>query len=296
MPIAARVLLVLLVALFAVPAPAQVDRPAAKVNLRPVWKKGQEVRFRVQLDSSLSDSAAQDQNQSTRQDIGILLRCNDVNPEAGPSLELVYESLRITGKSPVGNINFDSTKPAKPDDPFDAILRSIVGLTLPVAMDKDGNITSVGGAESGLGGALAGQFSGADTIKGLFGPIFSTKKTSGEAAVGESWTNDDTIQGSAGAMRLVTTNTLESHANGKAVISMKGKVTLAPSSGGSGGGAAPQASIRNSDISGRAVWDTEAGMLSSIDSRQRIEVQTQADGKTSTSMQDMTLKVTRLSR
>jgi hypothetical protein len=125
-------------------------------------------------------------------------------------------------------------------------------------------------------------------IKSLFGPIMTARKGAGEASVGESWTTEDVIEGSAGTIRLTLTHTLDSHTAGKANISMKGKATLTPTGGG------VRASIRNSSISGKTVWDTEAGMLHSQESRQRLEVETSANRQTSSSTQEMNVRVTRV--
>jgi hypothetical protein len=276
----------------------QPTSPAAKsskVNLRPKWKKGQEVRFKLSLESSSTDSAqgSAPQTQSMAQELGLVLRCKETDAEAGSQLELVYESMKARIRSPLMNVDFDSSKPAKADDPADTALRSVVGLTLPVRMDKDGNITSVGSGEGGESavGALVGQFTGADVIKGLFGPIFMARKGAGEAAVGESWTTEDTIDGAAGTIRLTMTHTLDSHAGGRANISMKGKATL--TAAGAGG---PQAAIRDSAITGKTVWDTEAGMLSTMESRQRLTVETRAtkDAAGTTTTQDMKVNVVRV--
>jgi hypothetical protein len=273
----------------AVAAPS--DQPAAsKVNLRPTFKKGQEVRFRVMIESS-SDAAA-GEKQTQAQEIGLLLRCTASDPESGTTLDLVYESLRMEVKSPLVNVSFDSKRPPSNDDAVGSLLRSIVGLTLPVTMDKDGNITAVGsGAGAGGLGGLSEQFTGADMVKSMFGPIMTTRKSAGEARVGESWSTQDTIDAPAGQINLTFTHTLDSHQGGKANISMKGKATLQPSPGGA---AASKARIRDSSITGKTVWDTEAGMLHSLDSRQRLEVETMTEGQASVTTQDMTVKVSRV--
>ncbi|MCE7973769.1 MAG: hypothetical protein DYG92_05485 [Leptolyngbya sp. PLA1] len=279
------------------PGLACVDRAAAqtqpergaKVNLRPRFEKGQELRYTMIIESSTVDSQA-GEPQSSSQEIGLLLRCTKSDPESGYTLDLVYESLKMKVRSPLATIEFDSTRPAKADDPADAALRTIVGLTLPVTMDKDGNISSVGAGDAvgGAMSALVGQFSGGDMIRGMFGPIMTGRKGTGEASVGESWTNDDVIDGPAGQMKISLTHTLDSHSGGKATIPMRGKVTLSPSSGATG-----KVAIRDSSISGKTVWDTGLGQLVSLESRQRVVVDSNHESQTSSQTQEMNVRVTR---
>ncbi len=284
-------------------AMAQAKGP--KVNLRPKFKKGDEARFRLSLDQKgkFDGAGAGETPQSGgTQEIGLLLKVVDVNPETGPTLDLVYESLKVDLDTPLGKVTFDSTKKtpgAKPGaDPGEAdiaetMFRPIVGLRLTVKMDNDGNITSVSGAENaGAMPLIAGQFTGADVIKGSFGKIFSMHKGAGEASVGESWTNEDVIDAGLGQMKITTTNTLSSYAKGLATISIKGGATLSPGSSS----AVPPVAIKDSSLSGKAVWDTERGMLESLETTQRLTVEQTTDGAKSTSVQTTTMKVTRVGK
>lgn len=265
-----------------------------KINLRPKYTKGDQHRFAMTMSvKSKQGTGAEATDRSSTQDIGLLLRVKEVTETGGASLELVYESLKIKVTDPLMNVDFDSTKPAAKGDELseltDSFLRPIVGLTLNVTSDKDGNITGISGAEGIAGGALAGQLTGADFIKNAFGPIFSIRKGAGEAAVGESWTNEDVIDGPVGQMRLATTNTLSSHRSGMATIDMKGGITLTP--GTSTGFKTP--AIKDSTLTGKAVWDTERGMLSEMETRQKLSVEQEQDGAKVPITNDMTVKVVR---
>jgi len=215
----------------------------------------------------------------------LLFRCKDTNPETGSTLEVTYESLRINLKSPLMNIDFDSSKPAT-NDPMDAVIRPILDTKLAVKMDKDGNITSVDGGPGGM----TEQFASADLTKNMFGPLFTTKKGIGAAAVGDTWTNEDTMDAGMGTVRITTTNTLKSLMGSLALIDINGKFSLDPSSGGKG------VTIRDSSLKGEARWDVESGMLETMQMKQKLTVeQTQADSPTPTrTTQDMNMKVTRL--
>lgn len=292
------VLALALVSGSAVPAIAQVKPEArvpkgAEVDLRPRFTKGQEVRFKMALDSKGVGAAEGDaEGTSSKQEIGLLLRCTNADPEKGYTLDLVFESFKATIRNGLADVEFDSTKPADPDDMYDSILRSLVGMSQQVIMDKDGTITSVSGGDalSGLAGGLGAQFGAADLFKSMFGPITTTKKGTGKAAVGESWTTQSSIAGLSGTTRIEMTHTLGSSAGGRATINSVGKVLLDPSESGRG----PQARISDSTITGKTVWDLEAGMLVESESRQRLVIQTRTDGKVSSTTQEMNAKVTRV--
>lgn len=291
--------LVLLPAFTAAPALAQVKPESrvpkgAEVDLRPRFTKGQEVRLKMALDSKgMGQAEGETDGTSTKQEIGVLLRCTAVDPEKGYTLDMVYESFKASIKNGVADVDFDSTKPANPDNPFDSILRSLVGMTQAVVMDKNGEITSVSGGEglSGLAGGMGAQFSAGDVFKSMFGPITTTKQGVPKATVGQTWTTQSSIEGLAGSTRIETTYTLASASGGKATITSVGKVLMEPSSGN---GKTPQVRISDSTITGKTVWDLEAGMLTESESRQRLTIQTRRDNKTENTTQEMNVKVTRV--
>src|SRR4051812_14423602 len=278
----------------AAPAVHAAAQPATKagpkVDLRPKFKVGQETRFKLDLDSNGNQATpAAGEGQPVKQTIGatILFKCRDTNPETGSTLEVVYETLKLKAQSPLANIDFDSSKPGNPDDPMDAAIRSIIGTKLNVKMDKDGNITSVDGG----GGGMTEQFTGADLMKNMFGPMFTTKKGTGQAAVGEKWTNEDTMDAGMGTVRITTTNTLKSVSGGMASIDIKGAFSLDPSSMGKG------VAIRDSSMTGEAKWDTEAGMLDSMQMKQKLSVeQKQGNAAPTRTTQDMNMHVLRLQK
>lgn len=261
-----------------------------EVDLRPKFKQGEEIRFTMNLDTSGRQvtPGAGDQSTTTEQQIGLLLRVKESNPETGAILDLVYESFKMNVKAPTGDVSFDSSKPASKDDMTDELLRGIVGLTLSVKVNPDGEITSVSGGEgAGVGAGLAGQFTGADMIKGVFGPVFSIKKGKPKAAVGESWTTEDVLQGGAASTRIKMTHTLKSIQGNNANIDIKGSVVIDPSSSGM------KAGVKDSSIGGRAVWDIERGMLSRLETDQKLTVETKTDQGSSLSSQTMNLRVVR---
>jgi hypothetical protein len=242
-----------------------------------------------------------EQSMSTNQEIGLLMRVKDVNPETGAMLDLVYESLKFNMDSPMmGRVEFDSSKPATGGDAAMAemMLRPMVGLTLSVKTDKDGNITEVKTPDGvgGVGGEMLRQFTGADVVKNMFGPIVSLRRGTGQAAVGEMWTNQDAIESPMGTMKVTTNNTLSSHSGGRATIDINGGVSLTQGTGGASAipGLVPKATIKESSIKGQAIWDTAKGMLRSVKSEQKITIEADIGGQKTVSKQVMKMDVARV--
>lgn len=282
---------------------------SGKIDLRPRFTKGQEIRFRMKMESTgtqaggLGDAGEGpgEQSMSTNQEIGLLMRVKDVNPETGAMLDLVYESLKFNMDSPMmGRVEFDSSKPATGGDAAMAemMLRPMVGLTLSVKTDKDGNITEVKTPDGvgGVGGEMLRQFTGADVVKNMFGPIVSLRRGTGQAAVGEMWTNQDAIESPMGTMKVTTNNTLSSHSGGRATIDINGGVSLTQGAGGASAipGLVPKATIKESSIKGQAIWDTGKGMLRSVKSEQNITIEADIGGQKTVSKQVMKMDVARV--
>lgn len=262
---------------------------SAKIDLRPKFKKGADTRFAMDLDIAGTQKLAGvgDVKTTITQSIGLKMLVRDVAASGAATVDMVYESLKLSSTSPLMEMSFDSTKPATDADTVDALLRPIVGLTLTLQTDEKGNITSVttSGGE-GVPGDLLKQFTGADIVKGLFGPLLNISSGSGMASVGEKWTNEDSMQGALGTMKIKNVYTLTSYRAPNATMDISGTITLDASSSG-------PASIREGTTRGTAVWDTEAGMLKTLEFTQKLSVTTKVEGQESNSTQDMKVKVAR---
>lgn len=292
------------------PPPGQpAESRSGEVDLRPRFRKGDQTRFIMTIDSSgqtadvqatppgrgkrpgtPAKSATPAADQTMKQELGLLLRVKEADPEKGATVELVYESLKVEMRTPDLEVSFDSTrKPAPPAAPsqspgaampteqdiVDAMLRPMVGATITMQIDPDGNITSTSGGSAlsmaGMLSAMAGLTGGpmpAATGGDALGSLFSVAKGRGSAAVGESWTTEDTLDNSLiGSFRISNKTTLKSHARGLAELAFEGR--LDPGSQAAPGLLSGSAQIKESDFTGRATWDTQRGMLKSMTSEQR---------------------------
>jgi len=148
----------------------------AKVDLRPKFEKGQEIRLKMDL-SSVSrvtfpgNAVMPEQSQEMGTALTLLLKVKEVDPEKGATADLVFEAVELHAGMGGMALDFDSAQPKEKDDPaLGATLRSMVGATMTLQIAPDGSITSVTG-----GGALAnaGAFGlpTPGTGESLFGPI-----------------------------------------------------------------------------------------------------------------------------
>lgn len=299
------------------------------VDLRPKWEKGQQIRYRMDVSSSgKTISGAQSAtpggkaakptpknkarpdpdsdpdpadlginlDQSMLQSVDLRMKVVDTNPEGGAVVHLIYDSLKLSMNSDGAKTEFDSARPKEKDgsDPIAAALRPIVGATLVLTLDRDGNITKVEGGENLL---PAGTLSPADSltnpaaVKEAWGPIFTTRRSTGKAAVGETWTTTDSMnQSLIGSFLITTENRLKSHNSANALVEFKGKITPGPESAGAGIGI----QIKDSKHEGAYTWDTQRGQLKDLSMTQTLDVEVNLGGSTITSKQDSKTTIKRV--
>ena len=287
------------------PPQRQSGDAAAVINLRPKFEVGKPQRFRIDLTARGKDVAPASPgtpstpiDTSMSQEIEISLVAREVDAERGSTLDLVYESMKISMKTPDGQQLTIDTNSKDKDDPLAGLLAPLAGLKVAIQMDKDGNITTM---DAGAGGALpmdpaallggggnGPSINAADVVRNLLGPVTTTAKSPGQASVGESWTTQDTINAAWGRMQLSTTHTLSSHRGNVATIDTRGRFDLLPSSSTS-----PAPTIRDSMYTGRTSWNTQARMIDEMTLKQRLVINKGASG---TSSQEMDVKVKRLGR
>ncbi|MBL8762422.1 MAG: hypothetical protein JNL50_14095 [Phycisphaerae bacterium] len=174
-----------------------------------------------------------------------------------------------------------------------SVVAPMLSAKLLLKIDPAGNILSAtGGSELSPTSML-----GIDGLKslpsrsnaGLLGPIFTAKKSSGRARIGESWTSDDTLDASVlGSMKMRTTHTLRSASGGAASIDVSGLIDKS-SEAKSG-----PLQIKDSSFAGRYRWDTERGQLESMDLNQSINMEISIEGLVLSSSHKARTKLTRL--
>lgn len=221
--------------------------------------------------------------QKMTQSLGLRFKVVNVDAQKTATVELIYDSLKVAIDGPDGKVDFDSSKkPAAPaakspagsaDPDRTSNLARVVGSTLTLTIDKDGNITKVSGGEGLVPSSPddpAGSLVSSAGVKELWGPIFTMRKSTGSASVGEKWKTSDTMDMSPiGRFSITTESVLKSLSGGMANVEFKG--VIAPAVESSAGLMGFQ--VKNSKHEGSYRWDTLRGMLSTLEMTQVVEIE-----------------------
>lgn len=310
------------------PGTATPPQPTAprKIDLRPKLAVGDTHRFDMTIDTLLHLKAPQaaeengddgaggaagpqapaEQKQSAKQWVDFIIRVREASPE-GATLEVEYAGLRFSLDSPNQSGSFDSAHPVAAEEPGDisaeAALRPVVGTKLTVRLDASGNVTEVTGGDQlapqegaapEAAGAfwprVASQFRERAIVASFIEPILTTRNPRGEAAVGETWTYEDRLEDSPlGSFTIITSYKLEAVAGASAVIALSGRITAEPPAGEG----RPPFELRDSTNVGRAVWNTDAGVLDSLDQTQSVELRTTMQGVNMDLINRTSVRITR---
>lgn len=277
---------------------------SGKVDLRPRFVVGQEVRLKLATEemtkTTLGGEASLNQDSASSREMVVSLRCTG-KQDQNSTVEMKIESLRATmSGAGIGGLDgsFDSSKPASKDGEgtLGQALRPLVGQVFVLVFDQNGNITSVKGNEKVDGSAMggfAGQLGTMSGVQMLLSPITTPGKSSGEAAVGQIWTTRDVIDSPFGRLKMVTDYKLASHIGALAEVPIKG--TLSLDSEGGGQGEALGVKLKKSEYSGKMKWDTDRGMIQSMDVSQSIAIEATPGGQSVQFVQTNTTRITRLS-
>jgi hypothetical protein len=245
---------------------------AESVDLRPKFEKGAEATYTLALSAdnqyTMGAATGDAQKQHVEQELGLRLNVKEVDPEKGATVDLVYESIKFKTEGGMMAAEFDSKQPADKDagNMVAEAFRPLVGMTLTLTVDKDGNVTEVKGGEElskGMTGQMLAGYTTTGGVRGLLGPIFSTRQAKTEANVGDTWTYEDVMPGSMlGQMKIVSNHTLKSVDAGMATIDLTGKIEL------KGNGMGPKVEMKEGSYDGTYIWDSKAGMLKSMKTTQ----------------------------
>jgi len=283
-----------------VPVPKEVR--GTLVDLRPRWEQGEVIRYVMTLRShnriveAKADAVAKPApkaklrpgqpaavedpaiTQTLTQEITFTLRPIKVEPEAGATVDMVYERVKIHMITGEDELEFDSSKPAKGDEdnPLRMLTDGMVGAKQSIRFERDGQITSVsGGGQPGIeqalrklgGGAGIGGGGGAGAGD-LFGMIRSSGTGATLVKVGDNWTHRDELSaGAFGALSMVTNYMLRSAGSGRATVQMNGKLESK-----SADGPTSPVKIGPTRLMGEYIWDTARGQLLSLENEQEVQI------------------------
>ena len=127
----------------------------AKFDLRPHFAKGDVHKMNVTLDQTI-EQTVQGHKQVIRQVIGIgyTFTVTDVAADASASIGVRYESAMLGQKSPMGQVEYDSTKPPRDVPPAARGFAAIVGQSFTIIVSSDAQVTRVKGLDALLKSVL----------------------------------------------------------------------------------------------------------------------------------------------
>lgn len=272
-------------------APSALGQTA---DLRPRFTAGQTDRFdfvqegHLTLDvPSVPDASAE---QTISQEMRIALKIDEVSEE-GAKGTITFERIALTLQGGGMDVEFDSNDPASGDgdNPVAPTLRSIVGKSIGVTFDEAGNVTALSGLEQ-LGGAggFLGDLLGKDALKGQVARVTALGEGAAVRRVGEEWTSKDVIElpEGAGRLEMTTKHRLKSVRAGKATVTIEAELASKGKTEG--------ITVRESSIEGKYVWDTERGMVDSLEFDEVQDFEVEQSGVKARVKQDVTRKITRV--
>ncbi len=234
------------------------------VNLKPQFESGQTLRYQIESGNSVTQSFGA--GMETSQNITIAFKVINAN-EDGTELTATFEKIKMSTSGAM-DLAFDSATPADQDtgNELASALRPIVGKSLSIKMDSDGNITELTGDKglipAGQMGGFAQAIVGADQNRQLFIQILMPSGTKTSASTGDKWTNKNVIPVEPmGTLTISTDHTLKGVKAENATIMMDGTITFEK------GAQVPETmpiDLTDASYNGQYVWNHESGSLTSL--------------------------------
>ncbi len=263
-----------------------VANAQAQVQLKWKFQPGQ--KFDLQLAQDMTITMAfqgQAINQKIRMGMDLLWDVKDVNPEGIATINQQFTRIRMNLDSPVGKIEID-TNNQQHEGPAAQIaeqLRPLVGATVTQKMDPTGKVIEAmldeKAKEALAGNPQVQQMLGENGVKDLFAQSMATLPSK-PVNVGDTWKVKSSSKNQFGAVELDADYTYQGMAehNGKqmAKLGIKGTMNMAKD---------PmeqqvKLGIKDSDITGTAWFDVEAGRLADTSLQQKMNMTMEAGGQT----------------
>lgn len=219
--------------------------------------------------------------------------------DSGAQLELELKAIKASAVVPQGQFNWDSAQPrddSEVNNPIAVSYRPIIGAVTKLAVDGNGNITTVTPdprVNLNPRGPLAPMVQslvGPEIVRVRFANVLSIKDGKEPAKVGDTWKNVDELSAAAvGRFVLTTNNTLKSMTGDTAMIEIVGDVALAPGADGK----PAQGTLKEQSLKGRADWDAKTGWVKSHTIEQKQVLELNAAGFAVTRSTEMKVTTTR---
>lgn len=256
--------------------PAKAPASSEKVSLRANYKTGQEFKISQHITYSDSKSTVLKEGEPPMSldavaDITVEYTVKvDGASESGTALSIELSSLQAKAKLPQGESEWTSTSP--PDDkdeknPVYVAFKPIVGTVTQVSLTPDGSIGEIkpdprmrppGG--TALQPAVI-YLTSSEHFRVRWSPLLCIKPGTDPVAVGASWTRAEFINAAAINARFgfEWASTLKGVTGTDADVAFTGDIKIA----GLEKGKEPTGKVKDTALSGSAVWDTKAGLIKS---------------------------------
>src|SRR5579884_1320258 len=121
----------------------------ATIDLRPHFSAGDVHKMNVTLDQTI-DQTLHDHKQVIRQTIGIgyTFTVKAVSPDGSATIAVRYDSTAFGQKSPLGQVDYDSTRPTREVPPAARGFAAMVGQGFTLTVSPTGAVTSVKGLDT----------------------------------------------------------------------------------------------------------------------------------------------------
>ncbi len=258
---------------------------AQDTTLRYRWVKGDEVRYRISQQSSMTISGLPGLGDlAVDLTIAQVMRMavQDVAADGTATLRETFESVRMEQNSPLGKTVFDSASTEKPADPNSATLGSVmsamVGESITMVIGPDGTVGKVEGMSAivdkavkalppGPAAAMAGeQLKGImsdDAIRSMVGQSFGSFPDR-PLKTGDTWTNEseqlNPVFGKMSAARTYTLTGVESR-NGATLAHLSVRLVMKQTGPPAPGLMGMTVKVDDSESTGEVVFDATKGRL-----------------------------------
>lgn len=280
-------------------AKTEASSTPVAITLKPAFKKGDTHKFTWHVErSSTFDAMQQTGTDKSVIDAGITLQVAE-STDAGHSLEVTIDSIKIDHQAGEIKLAWDSTQPEDDKDrDNEAFLafKPLIGMKLTLNTDKNGVITSVSGEPAVPQGRrlveVARQFFiTPEYLMFRWNTVLNARRDGGEIKSGESWSQTDTfVAPQVGKFDHILTHSLKSVTDGAAVIDTVGTMKISPAKEG-----APMAfELKDTNILATSQWPLADGMSRTLEMQRSFTLDGSAQGMPVKRKVDEKLTVTRV--
>lgn len=216
-----------------------------KVDLKVRLKQGEKYGVKMTMDQNIiQDLGGQKQNIDQTIGFGFTFETLKVDPQGNMDVKVRYQSVQYKQKSPMGAVDYDSTKGQPATDPMAKSFAGLVGQGFEMTMKPNGEVTDVRGVDEMMNAIIKAlelpdgpmkemvakqlkeQF-GTEALKqnmqNMSGILYPEKPVE----VGESWAKQFEVK-SGFRMTLDNVWTLKSVQGDKAAIDLRTKIRTNP--------------------------------------------------------------------